>query len=337
MVYIHVKKVGNKRYYTLRLSYRDKKGNIITKDLENLGNDLSRVNFNTLEKKHKKEIRESYKVIKRLLESNHYLEKARKEKLKKSEFFNKEQLEEIEAIKIHFNNNFLKQDKLTREEIYGLFLIKFAVSSTAIEGNTINLAQASKLLNDNVLPKNKTLREIYDLQNTQKVFFELLDSIPVISHETIQKVHDELLNNIDARKGYRTHDIHILGQPFKPSPARYVKVDMDLLLKWYHQNETKVHPLALAILFHHKFENIHPFSDGNGRTGRMILNLILLSKGYPPLIVPRTLREKYLQVMSEADKGIEKNLFGTETKHYQSLLTFIHLEFKKTYWNTFLV
>ncbi|MBI4980766.1 Fic family protein [Candidatus Woesearchaeota archaeon] len=337
MAYIHVKRVGDQKYYTLRISHRDKNGRVVTKDLENLGSDLGKVNLDHLEKKYKKEIRESYKVIKKAVESNHYLEKARAEKLRKCEFFNKDQLEEIESIKIHFNDNFLKRDKLTQKEVYSMFLIKFAVSSTAIEGNTINLAQASKLLNDNILPKDKTLREVYDLQNTQKVFFELLGSIPTISHETIQKVHDELLNNIDARKRYRTHDIHIIGQPFKPSPARYVKADMDLLLKWYRENENRIHPLALAIFFHHKFENIHPFSDGNGRTGRMLMNLILLSKMYPPLIVPKTLREKYLQVMNEADKGLEKDLFSTGIKYYSELLTFISIEFKKTYWNTFLI
>lgn len=337
MVYIHVKKVGGKRYYTLRLSYRDQQGRIVTKDLKNLGSDLSKVNLDALEKKYKKEIRESYKTIKKLLGSNYYLEKAKKEKLKKCSYFNKEQLEEIESIRLHFIGNFLKQDKLTRREIYELFLIKFAVSSTSIEGNTITLPQASKLLTENILPKNKTLREVYDLQNTKTVFFELLDNPPPLSHETIKNIHDKLLDNIDARKGYRTHDIHILGQPFKPSPARYVRADMELLLKWYAQNENKMHPLALVILFHHKFENIHPFSDGNGRTGRILMNLILLSKGYPPLIIPKTKREEYLSVMSEADKGLEKDLLSTKVQYYSKLLAFVQVEFKKTYWNTFLV
>ncbi len=337
MAYIHVKKVGDKKYYTLRISYRDKTGKIITQDLGNLGSDLSAINFDTLEKKYKKEIRDSYKVLKKFLESNYYLEKVKKKKLKKSEFFSIEQLQEIEAIKINFETKFLKLNPLTRQEIYDLFLIKFAVSSTGIEGNTINLEQAHKLLTDNILPKDKTLREVYDLQNTKKVFFDLLERKPVLTTETILWVHDNLLENIDARKGYRTHDIHIVGQPFKPSPGRYVKADMDLLLQSYNKNKNKIHPLALAIFFHHKFENIHPFSDGNGRTGRMLLNLILLYQDYPPLIIPKALREKYLQVMSAADKGLEKSLLSMNMKSYQSLFLFVFTEFTKTYWNTFLV
>ncbi len=337
MTYIHVKKVGNKKYYTLRISYRDKNGKIVTKDLENLGSDINKIKIENLEKKYKKEIRKSYRTIKRFLESNYYLEKAKGKKLKKSKFFEKEQLDEIEAIKIHFRNRFLNLDKLTKRDIYELFLIKFAVSSTAIEGNTITLSEASRLLKEDVLPKNKTLREVYDLQNTKKVFFELLNKKPEISLELIENVHDKLLDNIDVRKGYRNHDINIFGQPFKPSPARYVKSDMKSLLNWYNKKKKNMHPLALAIFFHHKFENIHPFSDGNGRTGRILMNLILFKKNFPQMIILQTLRKEYLKSMNKADKALKKNMFSDEIKDYKELFSFMVNEFRKTYWNTFLV
>ena len=336
MAYIHVKKVGKNKYYTLRISLRNKDGKVITKDLENLGSDITKIKIENLEKKYKKEIKKSYRTIKMFLESNYYLEKAKKRKLKKGEFFTKEQLDEIEAIKIHFKEKFLKLDELTQKEIYNLFLIKFAVSSTAIEGNTITLSQANKLLNENILPKNKTLREVYDLQNTKTVFFELFKKKPKISLRFIEKTHDELLEGIDKRKGYRNHDIHIFGQPFKPTPARYVIPDMKMLLNWYNKKK-RMHPLALAAFFHHKFENLHPFSDGNGRTGRMIMNLILLKQGFPPLIIPQTLRKEYLEVMSKADKALKKSLLSLDMNNYKELFEFVVTQFKKTYWNTFLV
>ncbi len=337
MVYIHIKKVGNKKYYTLRVSARDKAGKIITKDIQNLGSDISKINIDTLEKKYRKEIRASYKTIRQFLDSNYYVEKIKKQKLRKHEFFEANLLEEIEAIKLHFKEKFLKLDKATRNDIYKLFLIKFAVSSTSIEGNTITLKQAAKLLTENIMPKGKTAREVYDLQNTQTVFFELLEAMPEITLSLIEQTHDKLIDKIDVRKGYRDHDIHILGQLFKPSPARYVKADMKLLLDWYNKNEKIMHPLALALFFHHKFESIHPFSDGNGRTGRILMNLILLKHKYPPLIVPMTKREVYLQAMNEADKAIEKSLLGTDIIKHQELFSFMINEYKKTYWNTFLV
>lgn len=337
MVYIHVKKVGDKRYYTLRMSIRDKQGNIITKDLENLGSDVTKIKLENLEKKYYKEIRKSYRTINRFLKSGYYLEKAKLKKLKKDYFLNKEQLEKIEATQIHFNSIFLKLDKKTKQEIYELFLIKFAVSSTSIEGNTITLNQAYKLLQQNITPKNKDLREVYDLQNTKKVFFELLNKKPKITFKLIEEIHDKLLKNIDVRKGYRSQDIKIFGQPFNPSEARYVKQDMKLLIKWYQENKNKLHPLVLATLFHHKFENIHPFSDGNGRTGRIIMNHILILNKFPPIVISKTTRIEYIDVLSEADKAIKNNLLSTNDKNYSNLLNFMFAQYIDTYWNTFLV
>ncbi|MBI5003262.1 Fic family protein [Candidatus Woesearchaeota archaeon] len=337
MVYIHVKKVGNKQYYTLRVSYRNNNGNVLTKDLENLGTDISKISIEMLEKKYKKEVRESYRGLQRFLESEYYINKARKTKFKQNNFFTKEQREEIEATNFHFHRKFSSLDKLTKKEIFEMFLIKFAVSSTSIEGNTITLSEARRLFQENILPKNKTLREVYDLQNTKTVFFDLLERKPDVTAEVIAKVHDALLQNIDLRLGYRNHDIRILGEPFSPTPARYVKDDIKLLIEWYRKQRKNMHPLALAIFFHHKFENIHPFSDGNGRTGRMIMNLILIKENYAPFIILATQRKEYLAAMNEADQAIKKDLFSIDMKDYSKLFTFCTEQYTKTYWNTFLV
>lgn len=336
MAYIHIKKVGNKHYYTLRVSKRNKEGNVITKDIETLGDDITKINLDTLEKKYKKDIRQSYRTLKRFLEVEHYNNLAKKAKLKSSPYFTKAALTEIEAIHSHYKTAFSHLDKLTQTEIFEMFLLKFAVSSTSIEGNTINLNQARKLLQEDILPKNKTLREVHDLQNTKKVFFTLLEKQPEITLVSIENTHAALMENIDVRKGYRIHDIHILGQPFSPSPARYVQTDMRLLLDWYLKQRKRIHPFALALFFHHKFEQIHPFSDGNGRTGRMIMNLLLQKEGYPPIIIFATVRKEYLHVMNQADKAIKKDLFSIDMQYYHSLFAFCLEQYKKTYWNTFL-
>jgi len=335
MAYIHVKRIGDKKYYTLRISVR-KDGKVITKDLCSLGNDISKINIDSLGKKYKKEIRKSYETIKRFLETNHYLEKAKKKKIKKSLYFNKEQLDNIEATLLHFNSSFLKLDKLTQKEILDIFTINFAVNSTSIEGNTITLNEAHTLFQENILPKNRTLREVYDLINTKKVLDFLEENKPKITFELIEKIHDMLLENIDKRKGFRNHDIKILRQPFKPSPARYVKADMKLLLDWYNKNKNKIYPLALIAFLHHKFENIHPFSDGNGRTGRVLMNYILSFYNYPPFIISQRFRKEYLDVMNEADKSLKKGITNIDLKYYRKLLDFIYSQFKSSYWDIFL-
>lgn len=323
--------ISGKPYYYLRASER-KNGKAITKDLAYLGNSIEEVRKILENKEYKEKIRKAYKTIHNFIETNHWLEKVKEQKLKKDAFLG-EKLEEVEACRIHYNQSFKKLDETTKREILKNFLIEYAFNTTSIEGNTINLEQARNLLMEGLTPENKTLREIYDLQNTEKVFFDLSNSKEDLSQEFIIKVHDSLLENIDARKGYRRTDIRVIRSNFDATPAVYVKTDMDLLIKWYNQNRTKLHPLVLGILFHHKFEKVHPFADGNGRTGRMILNHILMKNNYPPLIIQKKTRAGYLEVLRQADNSLSNK---EDKKHYNPLVQFVADELIGSYWNLFL-
>ncbi len=168
MVYIYKKTISGKPYYYLRASKRKGK-KIIAKDIAYLGNSIQDVKKSLEKGKFKAEIRKAYKTINNFVESNHWLEKAKESKLKK-DIFLVEKLEEVEACKLHYSQIFKKLNEKTREEIFKNFVIEFAFNTTSIEGNTINLEQARNLLEEGITPENKTLREIYDLQNTERVF-----------------------------------------------------------------------------------------------------------------------------------------------------------------------
>jgi len=334
MVYIYKKIIGNKTYYYLRASKR-KGEKIIVKDIAYLGNSIEDVK-KSLERltQYREKIRKAYKTINNFIESNYYIEKARASKLKKDLFLDKK-LVEVEACKLHYLKVFQKRDELTKKEILKDFVIEFSFNTTSIEGNTITLQEARNLLEEGLTPKNRTLREIYDLQNTEKVFFDILKAAKNtdITHELIIKIHSNLMENIDARKGYRTTDVRVIHSHFDATPAPYVKTDMDILLRWYNQNKTKLHPLVLATIFHHKFEKIHPFMDGNGRTGRMLLNFILIKNDYPPIIFYKKNREDYLKALRKAD---ESDLTKALKKDYFPLVQFTADEMINSYWNIFL-
>lgn len=333
MAYIYKKIIHGNPYYYLRVSKRVR-GKVVVKDVAYLGNDISKLgkNLDELPSLYKADIRKAYRNIKKFIEGEHYLKKVKELRLKENKYLNKKTLEEIEAIKLHFNNNLLKKDDKVREETFKNFLIDFAFNTTSLEGNTITLDEANKLLKENLTPKNRTLREIYDLQNTEKVFFEIIKTKKKIDHNLIIDIHDRLLENIDNRKGYRKHDIRVFKAAFEASPYVYVKTDMGILLKWMYSHEKKLHPLVLAGIFHQKFEKIHPFSDGNGRTGRMILDYILMKKGYPPLIVRKSRRGGYLDALS---KGNKADLNSIEPKYYRSIVEYLAEEMKSSYWNNF--
>ncbi|MCK5283373.1 MAG: Fic family protein [Nanoarchaeota archaeon] len=334
MVYIYRKRIGNKDYYYLRLS-KKVDGKLITKDVAYLGNEAEklRVQLDKLPIKYSREIRKSYSKLNKFIESNHFLNKIKKSKPKKDSFLSKEDLEKIESCKLHWEKDFLKRDKLTQEEYMKNFIIEFAFNTASIEGNTITLKQAHRLLAEQQTPSGKTLREIYDLQNTETVFFEILGSKEEISHDFIIAIHKNLLKNMDIRTGYRTGNVKVFRSRFEASPYQYIKADMDILLAWYKKNRKRLHPLVLGTVFHQKFEKIHPFFDGNGRTGRILLNHILLKESYPPLIYRRKNRAEYLNSLSKADKC---NLDKLDLNHYKDLIEFSSYEFYENYWNLFL-
>ena len=330
MVYLYKKIVNGNPYYYLRLSKKIK-GKIVVRDIAYLGNDISKIE-SKIPSKYKKEIRKAHRNIKKFIESEYYQKKITK--LKDNSYLDKKLLREIEAVKLHFNNVFLKADKRTIEETYKNFLIDFAFNTTSMEGNTITLNEVDRLLRENLTPKNRTLREINDLKNTEKVFFELLDLKDEINHELIIHIHDSLIENVDERKGYRIHDIRVFKSNFEASPSKYIRADMNILLEWFKKNKAKLHPFVLASIFHQKFEKIHPFADGNGRTGRMIMIYILLEEKYPPFSVKKSNRGDYLDALKKGDYA---NIEDINPKCFKPISEYLAKELTGNYWNNFLI
>ena len=331
MVYIYKKAIGKKDYYYLRASSKIGK-NAITKDIAYLGGSIkeAKTAISSL-KGHETEIRKAYRKINLFLESNHYLEIAKKNKYKQ-DLLLEDKIYEIEACKIHYDKDFKKQNKLTQKQLMDNFVVDFTYNTTSIEGNTIELKDVGNFLREGITPKNKTLRELYDLHNTRKVF-ESMDFEKELNNKFIVKIHSGLMENIDERTGYRIKDVHVKDSHFSSSPWQYVNADMNELLKWYSENSNKLHPFVLATIFHHMFEKIHPFFDGNGRTGRILMNFILMKSAYPPIIIRKKYRTEYLSALGKADK---KNLFSNELNHYKAIVQFNANEFVLNYWNNFL-
>jgi Fic family protein len=331
MAYIYKKIIGGKAYYYLRVSKRKGK-TVISKDIAYLGADVTKImeKLDKLPAKYKKEIRKAYKNIKKLIDSNYYSEKVGK--LKVDPYFNKDIQRNVEATSLHFDKHFKKLHYKTIMETYENFLIDFAYNTTSIEGNTITLKEADKLLREDLTPKEKSSREIFDLQNTKRVFFYLLKEKTKFNQDLIIEIHDMLLQNIDERKGFRTHDVRVFKSHFDTSPGKYVKTDMNLLFDWYNQHKNELHPLVLVGLFHQKFEKIHPFSDGNGRTGRIVMNYLLIQRDYAPLIIKKKNRKNYLNTLSKADKS---NLNSVDPKYFKPLIEYLSNELIKSYWENF--
>ena len=243
-------------------------------------------------------------------------------------FLKEKQLENLRNIKKDFALKLKNKDIKLKEDMFKDFKTYYIYNTNAIEGNSLTLPQTDLLLNENITPKNKDLREIHDHINEKETFDFIIKKRPEINKKIIVELHSRLLKNIDNRTGFRLHNVRVFGSSFDTTPFEYIEADVKLLLKWYRENKRKLNPLALTAIFHEKFERIHPFYDGNGRTGRMISNLILIRNGFPPLIIENRRRAEYYDALS---KGHRADLTKTEINEYKPIVNFFYKELKFTY------
>lgn len=178
-------------------------------------------------------------------------------------------------------------------------------NSNGIEGSTLTYAETYALLyNDNSFKiNNKEPREIYEVINHKialELMFEKLKEEDNKINESIIKQFNEIINkNIKDTKGYRKIQVFIQGTDFVlPSPEKI----NGLMNYWFDNYINDVNDIFYRLaMYHIKFESIHPFEDGNGRTGRLIINYELLRNGLPPIVISKDDRVKYFELFRNND------------------------------------
>lgn len=187
--------------------------------------------------------------------------------------------------------------------------------SNAIEGNRLTLKETMLVLREGVTIKGKNFQEHLEAKNHEEAMnflFEFVDAKKrlTLSHHLIRQLHQLVVKDTEAKiaGSYRTTDVQILGSMHRPPPGYQIQARMTEFLKWLNLNQIKYHPVEYAALAHHQFVAIHPFEDGNGRTGRLLMNLILMRKGYPIGIILKNDRIKYYKALDAADHGHPQTL-----------------------------
>jgi len=196
----------------------------------------------------------------------------------------------------------------TLENRYEAFVSEFTYDSTGIEGNTLTLRETAAVLFEGATPA-KTLREIYEVLNHKKAFDYLLSYKSDFSKNLLCALQTIVTENtlkpeVAKQAGvYRTVPVFIRGAKISPPPPEQVHKEMRSLLSWYSKNKHSLHPVVLAGYVHAAFEAIHPFIDGNGRTGRLVINFLLHKNNYPMISIHRTQRMRYLKTLAQAQNG----------------------------------
>ena len=186
--------------------------------------------------------------------------------------------------------------------------IEFAYNSNAIEGNTLSLRETQLVIQEGVTVRGKSLREHLEARNHPDAIAyveKLAREKAAIEQDDVLKLHELLMRGIDDLNAgkYRGGQVRVASAAFMPPSAARVPSLMSELLQTLSLNPEELRPIELAAFFHHKLVYIHPFSDGNGRTARLLMNVTLLRAGYPFTVLLKVDRPRYLRALSEADNG----------------------------------
>jgi Fic family protein len=276
MVYTEIKEKNGKKYYYRVLNIRN--GKKFKKKRVYLGVNLEKKELNNKEENADKEL----SILSSLL--------------------TKEEIKTLNKIEEEFQ----KEPKVSNENRYESFVSLFTYDSTAIEGNTLSLEETSFLLFENIVPKSKSLREINETLNHKKAFDKMLSHKGDLTKEFICELHKIVVENtlreeLNNQMGYyRNVQVFIRGREWMPPKPEEVSNEMKSLLSWYSKNKNKLHPLIIASYFHVGFETIHPFVDGNGRTGRLLMNFILHKNNYPMINIPSKTKFDYYEALHKS-------------------------------------
>lgn len=203
-----------------------------------------------------------------------------------------------------------EQLKLIKEQIE----VEYVYNSTAIEGNTLSLNETRLILEEGITISGKSLREHLDVINQKEAISWIegfIKNKSKIKEADIIELHRLTLKGISNNWAgkYKTSQNRIVESKLKTTAPYKVHSEMDNLVHEIDINK-KFNPIELAAYVHHELVRIHPFVDGNGRTARLLMNLILMHEGYPPVLIAKKERKKYFNALERAHFGNFKDFFN---------------------------
>lgn len=298
---------GKTKYY---LAHSFREGNKIHKIRKLLGTDLSKEILEERRKKAERLIIEEigkYQVIQDPLDK---------------ELSN----EEIAFIERLQRENDFKVYHLSEKE-WQTFSKLFTYNTNAIEGSKLTNVEVKDIIEKNKWPKEKSKEDIAETYGVDEAISFIRKTEEHLSLGLLKEIHKVVFKNSKSFAGEfrkKGEEVVVMSSSgvivHEGAPQSRITGLLDNLIKWYSENKNKYSPLILASVVHNQFENIHPFADGNGRVGRIILNNILIKHNLPPINIELKHRIEYYKTLQEYEKN----------KNIRPTIEFLLKEYKET-------
>jgi len=227
-------------------------------------------------------------------------------------------VEKLEKIRSNFQKEWKKVPQSAKEKDLQEMAIAFTYNSNAIEGSTITLEETRLILEDEIAP-NKPIRDIRETESHAAAFLQMLKTKEKISDKLLLEWHEEIFRETkpDIAGTFRSYPVRV--GPYLAPDWQNVENLMKQLVAFI--NESNLNSVELAARAHYLFEKIHPFGDGNGRIGRLLMNYILWKNGYPMLIIEYKKRKSYYKALQRPEEAfvnyIIRRYLSTHKKRLQ--------------------
>jgi Fic family protein len=209
-------------------------------------------------------------------------------------------VEKLEKVKSNFQEEWKKVPQSAKEKDLQEIAIAFTYNTNAIEGSTVTLEETRLILEDKIAP-NKPIRDIRETESHAATFLQMLKTKEKMSDKLLLRWHEEIFRETkpDIAGTFRNYPVRV--GPYLAPDCQNVENLMKQLIAFI--NESKLNSVELAARAHYMFEKIHPFGDGNGRIGRLLMNFILWKNGYPMLIIEYKKRKSYYKALQRPEEG----------------------------------
>ena len=189
------------------------------------------------------------------------------------------------------------------------YRVGLTYTSNALEGNTLTIIETKVVIEDGITVGGKPLKCCWEAVGHAKAYDFMLQvarAKPLVcTEEIILKLHHLFYSGLDAENAgkYRDTQVFISGTEYVPPPAAEVSPLMAKFVAELNEKRQTLHPVLLSAFAHRKLVDIHPFVDGNGRTARLLMNLILINNGYQIVSIPPVLRNEYIGALTATRFG----------------------------------
>jgi Fic family protein len=199
------------------------------------------------------------------------------------------------------------------------FAISFIYESNAIEGSRLSQKEVAAIVRKQYVKKTLPRHEVQEAENAVHAFKLIQSSDFSLTQKNLKRLHNKVTEKLNIPEGFKKEQI-IVNNKQTVSPED-VRVELKKLFAWYKNSKQTLHPFERALIFHNRFEHIHPFTDGNGRVGRLILNWMLLKDGYGVILFRHRNRVTYFSALDKGDEGRYRNLLTLANKTYTDTIS----------------